>query len=36
MVCLADAFAVTNGAEKLVATMVGTMMCVRNNPELSG
>jgi uncharacterized protein (TIGR00369 family) len=36
MVCLADAFAVTGGAEKLVATMVGTMMCVRDNPGLSG
>jgi acyl-coenzyme A thioesterase PaaI-like protein len=35
-VCHADAFAWKDGAEKLVATMVGTMMCVSDNPELSG
>jgi uncharacterized protein (TIGR00369 family) len=35
-VCHADAFAIRDGAEKLVTTMVGTMMCVRDNPELSG
>ena len=35
-VCHADAFAIQDGAEKLVATMVGTMMCVRDNPTLSG
>ncbi len=27
-VCQADAFALANGGEKLVATMVGTMMCL--------
>ena len=35
-VCQADGFAITGGAEKLVATMVGTMMCVRDNPALRG
>jgi len=27
---------VAAAAEKLVATMVGTMMCVRDNPALRG
>jgi uncharacterized protein (TIGR00369 family) len=35
-VCEADAWAFRNGAEKRVATMLGTMMCVRDNPTLSG
>jgi uncharacterized protein (TIGR00369 family) len=35
-VCQADGFAITEGKEKLIATMVGTMMCVRDNPSLSG
>ncbi len=34
-VCRADALAFQDGEEKHVATMVGTMMCVRR-PELSG
>jgi len=32
----ADGFAIGAHGEKLVATMVGTMMCVRDNPDLSG
>lgn len=36
MVCEADAFAVTGGTEKLVASMTGTMMCVMGRPELLG
>ena len=32
----ADAFALGPNGEKLVATMIGTMMCVRDNPDLSG
>ena len=35
-VCQADGFAITGGTEKQIATMVGTMMCVRDNPALSG
>ena len=36
-VCEADAWATQGGQEeKRVATMVGTMMCVRDNPSLSG
>jgi len=35
-VCHADGFAIQDGDEKLVATMVGTMMCVRDNPRLRG
>jgi len=35
-VCAADGFAVRNGVEKHVATMVGTMMCVRGNETLTG
>ena len=35
-VCQADAFALTADGEKLVATLTGTMMCVRDNPGLSG
>jgi uncharacterized protein (TIGR00369 family) len=35
-VCEADAWAIRDGAEKRVATMLGTMMCVRDNPALSG
>ena len=35
-VCQADGFAITGQSEKLIATMVGTMMCVRDNPALSG
>jgi len=36
MVCEADAFAVTGGDEKLVASMTGTMMVVSGRPELRG
>ena len=35
-VCEADAWAIQDGVEKRVATMLGTMMCVRDNPTLSG
>ena len=35
-VCQADGFAVHAETEKLVATLVGTMMCVRDNPALRG
>lgn len=35
-VCRADAMSIQNGDEKLVATMVGTMMCVRDNAALRG
>jgi uncharacterized protein (TIGR00369 family) len=35
-VCQADAFAIESGAETHVATMVGTMMCVRDRAELRG
>jgi uncharacterized protein (TIGR00369 family) len=35
-VCEADGFAIQGGAEKRVATMLGTMMCVRDNPTLAG
>jgi uncharacterized protein (TIGR00369 family) len=35
-VCEADAWAIRSGEEKRVATMLGTMMCVRDNPTLSG
>jgi acyl-coenzyme A thioesterase PaaI-like protein len=34
-VCSADAYAVEDGDEKLVATMLATMMCVRGR-DLSG
>jgi uncharacterized protein (TIGR00369 family) len=36
MVCDADAFAISGGEEKLVASMTGTMMCVMGRPELLG
>jgi uncharacterized protein (TIGR00369 family) len=36
VVCEADAFAVADQEEKLVASMTGTMMCVMGRPELSG
>ena len=36
MVCDADAFAVNDGVEKLVASMTGTMMVVTGRPELQG
>jgi uncharacterized protein (TIGR00369 family) len=32
----ADGFSITPDGEKLVAVMTGTMMCVRDNPDLSG
>jgi len=35
-VCQAYGFAISGGAEKLIATMQGTMMCVRDNPALRG
>jgi len=35
-VCEADAFAVRGEEEKLVASMTGTMMCVRDRDGLSG
>jgi uncharacterized protein (TIGR00369 family) len=35
-VCTADAFMVENGAEKHVATMLGTMMTLLDRPGLSG
>ena len=35
-VCEADGFALRNAEEKRIALMVGTMMCVRDNPTLSG
>lgn len=35
-VCEAEGWAIGNGEEKRVATMLGTMMCVRDNPTLSG
>lgn len=35
-VCDADAFAVSGGTEKLVASMTGTMMCVIGRPGLVG
>jgi uncharacterized protein (TIGR00369 family) len=35
-VCQADGFAVQDGAEKHVATMVGTMMCVRDRDGMRG
>jgi uncharacterized protein (TIGR00369 family) len=35
-VCEADAWALSDGVEKRIATMLGTMMCVRDNPTLSG
>jgi len=35
-VCLADALAVHEGREKPIATMLGTMMCVRGTPSLAG
>jgi len=35
-VCQADGYAIEGGAEKLVATMVGTMTCVRGNAALRG
>ena len=31
-----QAFAITNGAEKLIATMTATMMSIRDRPELKG
>ena len=35
-VCGADAFAEENGERKLVATMLGTMMCLRGRTDMSG
>ena len=35
-VCSADAFAEENGERKLVATMLGTMMCMRGRTDMSG
>ena len=35
-VCTADAFAVEGGRSKVVATMLGTMMCVRGRDDLVG
>jgi uncharacterized protein (TIGR00369 family) len=35
-VCSADAFALDNGQSKIVATMLGTMMCIRGRNELTG
>ena len=35
-VCEAEGWAVREGREKRVAHMTGTMMCVRDNPGLSG
>ena len=35
-VCQADAYAVTGSEEKHVATMVGTMMCVRDRAGMRG
>ena len=35
-VCEADGFARRGSEEKRIATMLGTMMCVRDNPTLSG
>lgn len=35
-VCDADAFAIEGGAEKLVASMTGTMMCVRGRDGVAG
>ena len=35
-VCDADAYAVTGDSEKLVASMTGTMMCVRGREGVSG
>jgi uncharacterized protein (TIGR00369 family) len=35
-VCDADAFAVTGGTEKLVASMTGTMMCIEGRAGLAG
>ena len=35
-VCQADGFALQDGAEKHVATMTGTMMCVRDRDGLRG
>ncbi len=35
-VCTGDVFAASNGKEKLVATMLATMMTIRERAELSG
>jgi uncharacterized protein (TIGR00369 family) len=35
-VCTGDAFAVDGGERKLIATMIGTMMCIRGREDLSG
>ena len=35
-VCTADAYAFEGGQSKLVATMLGTMMCVRGREDLAG
>jgi uncharacterized protein (TIGR00369 family) len=34
-VCTADAIAINAGQSKLVATMLGTMMCIRARPDLA-
>lgn len=35
-VCAGDVFAVTDGAEKLIATMLATMIALRDRADLSG
>ncbi len=35
-VCLGEAFAVQDGQERPVATMLATMMCLRDRPDLTG
>ena len=35
-VCQADGYMLENGDEKLVATMIGTMMTIRDRPDVTG
>jgi uncharacterized protein (TIGR00369 family) len=35
-VCVADAFAITDGQSKVVATMLATMMCILGRNDLAG
>jgi uncharacterized protein (TIGR00369 family) len=35
-VCVADAFAITDGQSKVVATMLATMMCITGRNDLAG
>jgi acyl-coenzyme A thioesterase PaaI-like protein len=35
-VCTCDVFALRDGQEKMVATMLNTLMTVRDRPELKG